>query len=97
RGKQIEIAAKIEHAGGAGAEQEKPQIVWTVLKGGNDAALPGVKIFKEIEVIAGPAPRPHESPQRAGRVVPGNFQLLQFEQSAGVGALFQINQLQIDR
>jgi hypothetical protein len=94
---QIKIAAKIEHAGRPRPEQQISQVVRTVAEGSKNAALPGMKVFQEIEVVARPAARPHERPQRASQIVPGNFQLFQLEQPARVGALLQIDELRIGR
>src|SRR6476646_9860477 len=64
---------------------------------GHDTALPGVEVFEEIEIVARAAAWPHEGPQRACRIVPGNFQLLEFEQTARVCALLEIDQLRVKR
>jgi hypothetical protein len=46
--KQIEIAAKIEYTGRARPEQQKSEIVGTVLERSQNAALPSVEIAQEI-------------------------------------------------
>jgi hypothetical protein len=93
---QIEIATKIEHPRRARAEQQVSQVVGTVLERRQNAALPRVEVVQQIEVIAWPPAWSHEGPERAGRVVPGNLQLLKLEQSPGIGDFLQIDKLRIE-
>ena len=91
----MQVAAETKYAGRPRTEQQIADVIRPVGEHRRDAALPGVEILQEVGIVARPAARPHEGPERARLRVPIDLELFQLEQAPRFGALHQVQQLRI--